>query len=122
LQAIPLLGFAVEPSAALAIALCFASAAGGAYHLGLQRRFLAAVPESVRAQGFGLVYSGIPALPGIMIMIAGALAAVCQPAEVIVLFGLACGVAGVTLLRPRPAQEASSSSAASQAVSTPDGS
>jgi predicted MFS family arabinose efflux permease len=125
LQALPLLGFAAQPPVAPAIGLCFLSTLGGAYHVGLQRRFVAAVPQTAQAQAFGLVYSGIPAIQGVTITVAGALAGAIEPGGVIVLFGLASGIASLALipfLRPARRDRApSSSSAASAAVSTPDG-
>jgi hypothetical protein len=97
LLALPLLCFVIQPPLPLAAGLCFLSASGISYQLGLQRRFLDAVPLTARAQAFGLVYGGIPALMGITFTAAGALATILPPAGVIVLFGIASGVSTLAL-------------------------
>jgi hypothetical protein len=99
LQAVPLIAFAGGPAVAMAVGLCFLSAGGTAYHLGLQRWFVSLVPEGVRAQAFGLVYSGVPAIQGIGLTVAGALASVLSPARVIILFGLTSALSSVALVR-----------------------
>jgi hypothetical protein len=98
LLAAPLICFVAQPSMVIAVGLCFVSATGASYHLGLQRRFLDVVPPRVRAQAFGLIYSGIPALQGITFTLAGAVAAVVTPGGVIALFGLASGLSSVALV------------------------
>lgn len=98
LVSVPLIVFVTQPSVAVAVVLCFLCASGASYCLGLQRRFVEAVPSSARAQAFGLIYSGIPALQGITIPMAGALAAVWSPGTVIAIFGLASGISSCLLL------------------------
>jgi len=93
----PLLCFLAQPNVAVASALCFLSASGASYHLGLQLRFLSVVPASVRAQAFGLIYSGIPAMQGMVLALAGALAELMSPVTVIVVFALASGVSSLLL-------------------------
>ncbi len=97
LLAAPLICFVAQPPVIIAVGLCFVSAIGASYHLGLQHRFLDVVPLQVRAQAFGLIYSGIPALQGIMFTLAGAVVAVGTPSGVIALFGLASGISTVAL-------------------------
>ncbi|GGL53390.1 MFS transporter [Planomonospora parontospora] len=56
---VPLLGFALQPGlAGTALLVLLATAAGGSYALGLQRRFVDVTPEAVRGQAFGLLGTG----------------------------------------------------------------
>jgi MFS family permease len=88
----PLLLFAVRPPLPLAAALCFVTALGVAYQLGLQRRFVDTVPEAVRGQAFGLLLTGITTIQGLAVTLVAALTEIVAPSAVIVLYG------GVTVL------------------------
>jgi hypothetical protein len=97
LLAVPLICFAANPPAVIAVILCFISATGVSYQLGLQSQFLELVPRNSRAQAFGLMYSGIPALQGVTYVLAGAIATTITPGNVIALFGLASAVSSLAL-------------------------
>ncbi|WP_431900840.1 MFS transporter [Nonomuraea sp. bgisy101] len=56
---VPWLFFVAEPGAPVTAALAALSAGCLAYQLGLQRRFLEAVPEQVRGQAYGLQSAGL---------------------------------------------------------------
>lgn len=108
LLAVPLMFFAVGPPTVIAVGLCFMSATGASYLLGLQGQFLDVIPQQARAQAFGLMYTGIPALQGITYVLAGAVATVITPGQVIALFGLAsavCSVAIASQMRTRSGQD-----------------
>ncbi|EXG81092.1 MFS transporter [Cryptosporangium arvum] len=65
LSGAPLLVFAADPPV-LVGALCLVlTGAGYAYALGLQRRFLDAVPEMRRGQAFGLLHAGMMTCQGL---------------------------------------------------------
>lgn len=59
LLGLPWLAFAFEPDVVVASVLVALAAAGLSYQLGLQRRFLEAVPEQVRGQAYGLHSAGL---------------------------------------------------------------
>ncbi|MEU8174695.1 MFS transporter [Microbispora hainanensis] len=91
----PLLGFAARPGVAGAAALAALAAAGLAYNLGLQRRFLDAVPEKVRGQAFGLQTSGLMTAQALGAAAVGAVAELVPAHLAIALSG--CGVIAVVL-------------------------
>ncbi|MFE3201635.1 MFS transporter [Embleya sp. NPDC059237] len=100
---IPLLFVAASPPVAVTAALFVLSNAGFAYQLGLQRRFLAAVPKAGTGQAMGLAMTGTMTLQGVSMAGAGALAGVFDPGHVIALSGVATivGTAMVwRMLRP----------------------
>ncbi|MFI1581857.1 MFS transporter [Embleya sp. NPDC020630] len=100
---IPLLFVAASPPVAVTAALFVLSNAGFAYQLGLQRRFLAAVPKAGTGQAMGLAMTGTMTLQGVSMAGAGALAGVFDPGHVIALSGVATivGTAVVwRMLRP----------------------
>jgi MFS family permease len=112
LLGVPLLGFVLTPAPALAAALLAAATFGFAYHLGLARRFLAAVPEVSRGQAFGLASTGIMTLQGLAVAGAGALGEFAAPGVVMAVAGLASLVATVALwnqLAPSHERDASGS-------------
>ncbi|WP_218670842.1 hypothetical protein [Microbispora sp. GKU 823] len=80
---------------AVAAALAALAAAGLAYNLGLQRRFLDAVPEAARGQAFGLQTSGLMTAQALGAAAAGALAELVPAHLAIALSG--CGVIAVVL-------------------------
>ncbi|HEX8007312.1 MAG TPA: MFS transporter, partial [Trebonia sp.] len=100
---LPLLGFLAEPGVAVAACLAFVTGTGLAYNLGLQRRFVEAVPDEVRGQAFGLSHSGMMTCQGLGGVLAGGLAELTGSAAAIALSGGAVIVSGVLLrdhLRP----------------------
>ncbi|MFI6977082.1 MFS transporter [Embleya sp. NPDC050154] len=90
---VPLLFFAVGPPLWVSAGLFVLSSAGLSYQLGLQRRFLEAVPKAGTGQAMGLAMTGTMTLQGLTMAGAGALAGVLEPAHVIVLVG-AASIAG----------------------------
>ncbi|MEV7806266.1 MFS transporter [Microbispora sp. NPDC088329] len=95
LLGVPLLGFAARPGVVAAAALAALAAAGLAYNLGLQRRFLDQVPEAARGQAFGLQTSGLMTAQALGAAAAGALAELVPAHLAIALSG--CGVIAVVL-------------------------
>jgi len=95
LLGVPLLGFAARPGVAGAAALAALAAAGLAYNLGLQRRFLDAVPETVRGQAFGLQTSGLMTAQALGAAVVGAVAELVPAHLAIALSG--CGAIAVVL-------------------------
>ncbi|WP_224274827.1 MFS transporter [Streptomyces sp. LS1784] len=75
LMGAPLIGFAAEPGRLLAAVLLLCSGCGFAYGLGLQREFLAALPERGQGQAFGLLGSGHMTLQGVGPVCFGAITA-----------------------------------------------
>ncbi|MDF2704435.1 MAG: transporter [Nonomuraea muscovyensis] len=107
LLGLPWLAFAAGPGLAWAAVLAGLAAAGLAYQLGLQRRFVDAVPEEVRGQAFGLLSAGLMSGQAAGAALVGVLGEVAGPGTAIALAGgvgvvVALALAGV--LRPqRPA-------------------
>jgi hypothetical protein len=99
LLGVPMLGFLAGPGLAVAAPLFALATAGFAYHLGLARRFLAAVPERRRGQAFGLSMTGMMTGQGLAAGGAGALAEVLAPGRVMALAGAASIAATVLLWR-----------------------
>lgn len=83
----PLVAFALHPPAPAAAVLYAAAAFGLSYELGLQRAFLAAIPDKVRGQTFGLLGTGLMTGQGLGAVGLGALADAVPP-------GLALGIGG----------------------------
>lgn len=92
LLGVPWLGFLFLPGVAVAAVLAALAAAGLAYQLGLQRRFLESVPEEVRGQAFGLQSAGLMTGQAIGAALVGALAELTSPHVAITISG-ALGVA-----------------------------
>ncbi|MFI6581193.1 MFS transporter [Embleya sp. NPDC050493] len=86
---VPLVFFAAGPPLWTTAGLFVLSGAGLSYQLGLQRRFLEAVPEAATGQAMGLAMTGTMTLQGVTMAGAGALAGVLAPGHVIALVGLA---------------------------------
>ncbi|GAA1949743.1 MFS transporter [Kitasatospora viridis] len=74
LLGLPLTAFALRPGAVTAALLLGASGLGFAYGLGLQARFLAALPTERQGQGFSLLSAGLMTVQGIGPVLAGAAA------------------------------------------------
>ena len=88
---LPLVLFATDPPPSLSAVLLLVAGAGFAYGLGLQRRFLEALPDESRGQAFGLLSSGNMTAQGVAPLLFGLLAEV-------VPVGVAMGTAGVATL------------------------
>ncbi|MFG3440095.1 MFS transporter [Nonomuraea sp. NPDC047897] len=107
LLGLPWLAFAAGPGLAGAAALAGVATAGLAYQLGLQRRFVDAVPEEVRGQAFGLLSAGLMSGQAAGAALVGVLGELAGPGPAIAVAGglgvvVALALAGV--LRPeRPA-------------------
>src|SRR5262249_47001651 len=97
---LPLLAFAAGPSLPAAAGLLAATGIGPAYILGLQRRFLDAVPATVLGQAFGLLTTGLmtfqPAGPAVF----GAVTQIILPGQAMALAGAATIITALSLLRP----------------------
>ncbi|GAA2265858.1 MFS transporter [Nonomuraea roseoviolacea subsp. roseoviolacea] len=92
LLGLPWLGFLAGPGTGFAAALAAVATAGLAYQLGLQRRFLEAVPEEVRGQAYGLLSAGLMTGQAVGAALVGALGEAAGPRLAIA----AAGAAGVT--------------------------
>lgn len=99
LLAVPVLVFVARPGLIVAAGLLATATFGFAYHLGLARRFLEAVPEATRGQAFGLATTGLMTLQGLAAAGAGALGDVLAPGIVIALAGAASMTATALLWR-----------------------
>ena len=93
----PLLLFALRPPLLVAAALLLVAATGTAYELGIQRRFLEAVPEGRRSQAFGLVSTALMFGQGVGPVLSGALASATSPALAIAAAGAAVLLSAVLL-------------------------
>ncbi|WP_328807691.1 MFS transporter [Nonomuraea antri] len=103
---VPWLGFLLTPGIAWAAALAALAAAGLSYQLGIQRRFLDAIPEQVRGQAFGLQSSGLMTGQAVGAALSGVLGEAVSPRLAIVASGVAGVLAALALwnaLRPEPA-------------------
>ncbi|MFI1384035.1 MFS transporter [Embleya sp. NPDC020886] len=89
LLGVPLVFFAAGPPLWVTAGLFVVSSAGLSYQLGLQRRFLDAIPKAGTGQAMGLAMTGTMTLQGVAMAGAGALAGVLAPGHVIALVGLA---------------------------------
>ncbi|MFH8477113.1 hypothetical protein [Streptomyces sp. NPDC018000] len=88
LMGLPLIVFAGNPGRPLSAGLLLLAGCGFAYGLGLQREFLAALPEQSQGQAFGLLGSGNMTLQGLGPVCVGASAAVCGTGGSMALAGL----------------------------------
>jgi hypothetical protein len=71
-----LLGFSAALPLPVSAALLVVGGVGLAFMLGLQRRFLDAVPTAARGQAFGLLSAGLMVLQGVGPLVVGAVAQV----------------------------------------------
>lgn len=105
LLGVPWLAFALSPGVAWAAVLAAIGAAGLSYQLGLQRRFVDAVPEEVRGQAFGLQSAGLMTGQAAGAAVVGVLGEVVAPGQAIALSGAAGVVVALALARVlRPAR------------------
>ncbi|MER7502903.1 MFS transporter [Nonomuraea pusilla] len=105
LLGLPWLAFVLAPGAGWAAVLAALAAAGLAYQLGLQRRFVDAVPEEVRGQAFGLQSAGVMTGQAVGAALIGALSELVTPRYALVAAGAAGVLTALALarhLRPDP--------------------
>ena len=79
------------------VALAATCGLGFAYHVGLQRRFADALPESDQGLGFGLLSSGLMGGQGLGPVAAGALAAALGPAVAVATLGAVAALSVLAL-------------------------
>jgi hypothetical protein len=104
LLGVPLLAFAVRPGLVLTSVLAALAAGCLAYGLGLQRRFLEAVPEQSRGQAFGLHSVGLMTGQAVGAGLVGLVAEFIPPHQAVAVAGLGSVLAAVALrhhLSPR---------------------
>jgi predicted MFS family arabinose efflux permease len=100
LLGLPWLAFLAAPGLGWAAVLAAVAAAGLSYQLGLQRRFLDAVPEQVRGQAFGLQSAGLMTGQSAGAALFGVAGEAFGPGSAIVLAGTAGIVVALALARP----------------------
>ncbi|MEV0144353.1 MULTISPECIES: MFS transporter [unclassified Nonomuraea] len=106
LLGLPWLGFLAGPEMGWASVLAAVATAGLAYQLGLQRRFLEAVPEEARGQAFGLLSAGLMTGQAAGAALVGVLGEAAGPGVAIAAAGAAGVVAALALARVlRPAAD-----------------
>ncbi|MEV0197797.1 MFS transporter [Nonomuraea sp. NPDC050691] len=110
LLGLPWLGFLAGPGMGWAAALAAVATAGLAYQLGLQRRFLEAVPEEVRGQAYGLLSAGLMTGQAVGAALVGALGEAAGPQVAIAAAGAAGVVTALALIpvfrtRHEPAED-----------------
>ncbi|GAA5042303.1 MFS family permease [Thermocatellispora tengchongensis] len=96
---LPLTLFALRPGPVAAAALAALAAACLGYNLGLQRRFVDAVPERVRGQAFGVASAGLMTGQAVGAALVGVLAELTTPHHAIALSGLGAVAAALALRR-----------------------
>jgi MFS family permease len=95
---VPLLAFAAGPSLPAAAGLLIVTGIGPAYLLGIQRRFLDAVPAAVLGQAFTLLSTALMTFQGLGPVLFGAVTLVTPPGRAMALAGLAIIVTALSLL------------------------
>ena len=95
LLGLPLILFALAPSAVLSAVLFFLAATGFSYNLGLQRIFLEALPADSQGQAFGLLNSGTMTAQGLGPAAAGTLATLLSAERAIAVAGVATAATAV---------------------------
>ena len=95
---LPLLAFAAGPPLPVAAGLLAVTGIGPAYLLGIQRRFLDAVPASVLGQAFGLLTTGLMTFQGAGPALFGAVTQLVPPGQAMALAGSAIIITAFGLL------------------------
>jgi len=95
---LPLLAFAAGPSLPAAAGLLAVTGIGPAYILGIQRRFLDAVPAPVLGQAFGLLTTGLMTFQGAGPALFGAVTQIIPPGQAMALAGAATIITALSLL------------------------
>ncbi|HEY2309328.1 MAG TPA: MFS transporter [Streptosporangiaceae bacterium] len=98
LAGLPLLAFAAGPPLPAAAGLLAVTGIGPAYILGIQRRFLDAVPPLVLGQAFGLLSTGLMTFQGAGPALFGAVAQTTSPGPAMALAGAAIIMTALGLL------------------------
>ncbi|MFB9473452.1 MFS transporter [Nonomuraea salmonea] len=99
LIAVPWIAFALQPGIGWAALLAALGAAGLSYQLGLQRRFVDAVPEEARGQAFGLQSAGLMTGQAAGAALIGALGEVVAPGYAMAASGVAGVLVALALVR-----------------------
>jgi predicted MFS family arabinose efflux permease len=99
----PLLVFLLRPGLIIAAGLLVLSGFGGTYQMLANAMFVPLAPSAHRGQAFGLVVAGLVAGQGVGIAVAGALAELAAPADVITASGAVGLLALALVTRGRPA-------------------
>jgi predicted MFS family arabinose efflux permease len=97
LAGLPLLAFAAGPSLPAAAGLLAVTGIGPAYILGIQRRFLAAVPAPVLGQAFGLLTTGLMTFQGAGPALFGTATQIIPPGQAMALAGAATVITALGL-------------------------
>lgn len=98
LAIVPLLGFVFRPPLAVAMALLFVSGLCAAYQVIASTTFMRLVPDAERGQAFGLAGSGLIAVQGVGLIVAGVLVSVLRsPAQTIVVIAAAGVVTAIPI-------------------------
>ncbi len=105
LMGLPLLAFALLIPVPVGTALLVLTGAGFGYELGLQRRFVDALPNHLQGQGFGLRSAGLMGGQGAGTAAAGGLAAALGPGGAMAAAGGACVLVGLSLYRTLTGRE-----------------
>jgi MFS family permease len=95
---LPLLAFAAGPCIPAAAGLLIVTGIGPSYLLGIQRRFLDAVPAAVLGQAFSLLSTALMTFQGVGPVLFGAATLVTPPGRAMALAGLAIIVTALSLL------------------------
>jgi predicted MFS family arabinose efflux permease len=95
---LPLLAFAAGPPLPVAAGLLVVTGIGPAYILGIQRRFLDAVPPLVLGQAFGLLSTGLMTFQGAGPALLGAVAENTSAGQAMALAGVVTIITALTLL------------------------
>ncbi|MDA0637276.1 MFS transporter [Nonomuraea sp. MCN248] len=121
LMGVPWLAFLATPGIVWSAVLAAVSAGCLAYQLGLQRRFVDAVPEEVRGQAFGLLSTGLMTGQAVGAALVGVAGELLTPRLGIVVAGVGGVLAALALFRPlRPEPPApAATTAAHPAARTP---
>jgi len=102
LAGLPLAACALDPNPVLTALLWAAAGAAGAYQLAANIAFVAAVPNTQRAQAFGIVATGMAAGQGLAVIAAGALAEVVAPHLIVAASGVAAAALAAILAAHAP--------------------
>lgn len=94
----PLIGTVGDPGVTAVMVLWVAAGVGSAYMIVAQTLFMAAVPNSRRAEAGGLVSSLLLGVQGVGMLAAAALAEVVGPADAVAVFGIAGTIAALALV------------------------
>ncbi|MFI6323818.1 MFS transporter [Nonomuraea sp. NPDC050556] len=94
----PWLAFVFMPGLGVAAVLAALAASGLSYGLGLQRRFLEAIPEDVRGQGYGLLSAGLMTGQAVGAALIGGLGELAGPHVAIAVSGAVGMIMGAVLL------------------------